>query len=130
MNYSRQREAILNCLQGRYDHPSADMVFDSVKNEFPNISLGTVYRNLTLLCDTGDIIKVTSVNGVDRFDFNTTPHCHFICSKCTKVQDVDASMDEIINRDELVKVPGSIERTEVMVYGLCQECRENSLAID
>lgn len=130
MNYSRQRDAIFKCLQGRYDHPTADMVFDSVKKDFPNISLGTVYRNLTLLCETGDIVKITSVKGIDRFDFNTSPHCHFICKNCTKVSDIPTDMNVIINREELAKAPGSVERTELLVYGLCPDCNENRIAID
>jgi len=130
MNYSRQREAILNCLAKRYDHPTADMVFESVKQEFPKVSLGTVYRNLTLLCETGDIVKIATVKGFDRFDYNTKPHCHFICSECTKVSDVSADMDKVINRNELMDIPGIIDRTDLLVYGLCHECSENRTPSD
>ena len=101
MNYSRQREAIISCLANRKDHPTADMVFESVRQEFPKISLGTVYRNLTLLCETGDIMKVATVKGFDRFDYTTKPHCHFICSECSQVTDVEADMESLINKKEL-----------------------------
>lgn len=125
MNYSRQREAILNCLANRWDHPTADMVFEAVKMEFPKISLGTVYRNLTLLCENGNAVKIATVKGFDRFDFNTKPHCHFICTECTSVSDVAASMDELVNTQKLKNIPGIIDRTELIVYGLCNQCSEN-----
>ena len=125
MNYSRQREAILSCLPNRKDHPTADMVFESVRQEFPKISLGTVYRNLTLLCETGDIMKVATVKGFDRFDYTTKPHCHFICSECSQVTDVEADMESLINKKELKNIPGIIDRTDILVYGLCHECSDN-----
>ncbi|MCQ2585635.1 MAG: transcriptional repressor [Treponema sp.] len=125
MNYSRQREAILSCLAKRCDHPTADMVFESVRQDFPKISLGTVYRNLTLLCETGDIMKVATVKGFDRFDYITKPHCHFICSECTRVTDVEADMENLINKKELKNIPGIIDRTDILVYGLCHECSDN-----
>lgn len=125
MNYSRQREAILNCLKGRFDHPTADMVFETVRQEFPKISLGTVYRNLTLLCETGDIVKIATVKGFDRFDYITKPHGHFICTECTQVCDIDSDMDQLINKQELKNIPGIIDRTELMVYGICTQCSES-----
>ena len=64
---SRQREAIRQCLTGRYDHPTAETVYMSIKDEFPNISLGTVYRNLSLLSDLGEVQKITVSGGPDRF---------------------------------------------------------------
>ena len=125
MNYSRQKEAIISCLANRKDHPTADMVFESVRQEFPKISLGTVYRNLTLLCETGDIMKVATVKGFDRFDYTTKPHCHFICSECSQVTDVEADMESLINKKELKNIPGIIDRTDILVYGLCHECSDN-----
>lgn len=122
MNYSRQREAILTCLRNRYDHPSAEMVYESVRQEFQNVSLGTVYRNLTLLCETGDIVKVTSVDGHDRFDFNTLPHCHFVCRKCSSASDIPADMKKTVCMDELSDMPGNVERTVLLFYGICNSC--------
>ena len=70
---SRQREAIRQCLTGRYDHPTAETVYMSIKDEFPNISLGTVYRNLSLLSDLGaDSKKLLSVEA--RTDLTETRH--------------------------------------------------------
>ena len=69
---SRQREAIRQCLTGRYDHPTAETVYMSIKDEFPNISLGTVYRNLSLLSDLGEVQKILSVEA--RTDLTETRH--------------------------------------------------------
>lgn len=60
LKYSRQRESIKVCLQGRKDHPTADMLYTDVRKEFPNISLGTVYRNLSLLSELGEIKRLTT----------------------------------------------------------------------
>ena len=74
LKYSRQREVIKECLINRYDHPTADMVYMDVRETFPNISLGTVYRNLQLLTDLGEIQKLNVGDGVDHFDAKTFPH--------------------------------------------------------
>ena len=87
LKYSRQRESIKRFLLSRYDHPTADTVYLHVKEEFPNISLGTVYRNLALLTDLGEIIKITT-DGADRFDGHVDPHSHFICRKCHSLFDI------------------------------------------
>lgn len=80
MKYSRQRAAILSFLQSRRDHPTAETVYTSVKEAFPNISLGTVYRNLNQLAEAGMIAKHSfGVLNIDHFDFNTSPHYHFVC---------------------------------------------------
>ena len=77
---SRQREAIQQCLMGRRDHPTAETVYLSIKDEFPNISLGTVYRNLSLLSDLGEVQKITVSGGPDRFDADVSQHYHFLCT--------------------------------------------------
>lgn len=92
LRYSRQREAIKNFLMTRRDHPTADVVYQSVRNEFPNISLGTVYRNLTLLAQLGEISRLRFDDGVDHFDYDTSPHCHFICRECGSVLDMETDI--------------------------------------
>ena len=73
LKYSRQRESIKEFLTGRTDHPTADFVYENMKQIYPNISLGTVYRNLSLLADLGEIQKLSSFGGADRFDARTVP---------------------------------------------------------
>ena len=77
MKFSRQRAAILSFLQSRKDHPSAELVYAYVKKDYPRISLGTVYRNLNQLAEAGVISKLQ----FDHFDYDTSPHQHFVCTK-------------------------------------------------
>ena len=86
MKYSRQRESIKNFLSTRKDHPTADAVYMNIRKEYPNISLGTVYRNLSLLASVGEIQKISCGDGVDHFDPNADPHYHFVCRDCGAVK--------------------------------------------
>lgn len=88
MKNSRQRNAILQCVISHHDHPTADIIYQELREDFPNISLGTVYRNLALLTSLGRITKIACENHADRFDGNTTPHAHFVCKTCGSLQDV------------------------------------------
>ena len=87
LKYSRQREAILDNLKSRVDHPTADMLFQSLRKDDPKISLGTVYRNLGLLTEIGKIKKISDMNGIERYDYNTTDHYHFACLSLTVLED-------------------------------------------
>ena len=82
MNYSRQREEIVHFLKTRKDHPTAEVVYENVRMVYPKISLGTVYRNLTLLSETGEILRLRLGDGVDHFDADTSEHYHVICNSC------------------------------------------------
>ena len=73
MKNSRQRNAILECVMRHHDHPTADIIYQELRESFPNISLGTVYRNLSLLTSLGKIMKITCENHADRFDGQTKP---------------------------------------------------------
>lgn len=122
LKYSRQREAIKEFLISRTDHPTADTVYTKLREKFPNISLGTVYRNLSLLTDMGEIIKITTGNGADRFDGRITPHNHFICRKCHNVSDLDMeSIDSILDVARK-SFPGKIDSYVTNFYGICGDC--------
>ena len=110
---SRQREAIRQCLTGRYDHPTAETVYMSIKDEFPNISLGTVYRNLSLLSDLGEVQKITVSGGPDRFDGNPAPHYHFSCRECGCVMDLDMPSQEQLNQIAAEQFDGTIENHSI-----------------
>ena len=88
MKNSRQRNAILECVMRHHDHPTADIIYQELRESFPNISLGTVYRNLSLLTSLGKIMKITCENHADRFDGQTKPHAHFECKSCGCLQDI------------------------------------------
>ena len=84
----RKRNAILSCLQQTDTHPTAEMVHEMLHEEHPDISLATVYRNLSLFKNQGKIQSLGTVNGKERFDANTDPHVHFICTGCDAVLDL------------------------------------------
>ena len=122
LKYSRQRECIKEYLNASCEHPTADTVYLSVKQEFPNISLGTVYRNLNLLADLGEAVKITAPNGGVHFDGRTEPQYHFHCNKCGRV--IDLQLDELncINKAAGENFNGIIENHSMMFYGTCGDC--------
>lgn len=126
LKYSRQRESIIECLRSRNDHPTADMIYMAVRETYPKISLGTVYRNLSLLVEQGKISRLSCGEGWDRYDAITSPHYHFHCTKCGKVSDLELSpMDHI---DVLAGhgFDGRIEGHFAYFYGVCEQClKEN-----
>lgn len=126
IKYSRQRESIKQFLCTRYDHPTAETVYLNVKKEFPNISLGTVYRNLSLLAELGEIQKISTGTGPDRFDGNPAPHYHFFCNQCGSV--IDLEMEEInhINIIAGSQFDGKIDGHITYFYGTCKDCMEKN----
>ena len=125
MKYSRQRAAILSFLQSRRDHPTAEFVYSSVKEEFPNISLGTVYRNLNQLAEAGMIAKLSfGVLGIDHFDHNTSPHYHFVCSCCNAVIDLPMAQYDFssIDAEAAKNFDGQIQGHKLYFCGICRKC--------
>ncbi len=128
LKYSRQRESIKNYLALTHDHPTADTVYMHVREEFPNISLGTVYRNLNLLTDLGEAVKITVPDGGDRFDGNTQPHNHFVCTCCKRIMDLNMDMSSILelNNTASKDFDGIIESSTTTFYGKCSNCIKKS----
>lgn len=123
IKYSRQRAAIIDFLSTRKDHPTAETVHASVREAFPNISLGTVYRNLSLLAELGEIQKLSVSDGPDRFDYIAAPHCHFYCRACDSMIDIDLCIDDLeVRANEAFA--GRIERSSVQFTGLCPDCKK------
>ncbi len=120
LKYSRQREAIKAYLCKRKDHPTADMIYTGLREKYPNISLGTVYRNLSLLISLGEIRKINS-EGADRYDGQMAPHSHFICKNCGSVQDVMFQAEDSLGRDACREI-GIVEECQVEFYGFCKKC--------
>lgn len=123
LKYSRQREAIKNFLAGRCDHPTAETVYTGIKDNFPNISLGTVYRNLALLAEIGEIQKLSTGLGPDRFDGRPEPHYHFICKECGSVLDLTVDSLDHINVLAGQDFEGEIEGHLTYFFGKCPKCR-------
>ena len=122
----RKRNAILAYLRQTDTHPSAEMVFNHLKTEYPDLSLGTVYRNLTLFKEQGQIISIGTVNGVERFDGNTMPHVHFVCTDCTAVADLpQIEVPEELNKKVTQETGGQIQVCELTFVGRCSRCINN-----
>ena len=128
LKYSRQRESIKHYLMSTREHPTADTVYMHVKKDFPNISLGTVYRNLNLLTDIGEAIKISTPDGGDRFDGRVEPHNHFLCTKCGRLLDLDLDMHSIeeANRMAAENFDGIITSSSTLFYGECSDCIKKS----
>lgn len=128
LKYSRQRECIRHFLTGTTEHPTADTVYMHVKKEFPNISLGTVYRNLNLLTEIGQAIKISAPDGADRFDGRVEPHNHFLCTDCGRLLDLNLDMESVeeIKRKAGENFDGMIETSSILFYGKCSDCINKS----
>ncbi len=119
--YSRQREALLKELYSRCDHPTADAIYLSLREKIPNISLGTVYRNLSRLADSGKIQQLF-VDGPDHFDGDIKEHSHFFCKKCATVFDV--TIPTAVELEDLIKeeIADSVDKQVIQFYGVCKKC--------
>ena len=122
MHYSKQREAIRSYLKEQVNHPTAEVVYDALKKSMPNISLGTVYRNLTVLSDIGEINRIRLGDGAEHFDGITAPHYHFICNKCGRIIDLNIKSLEHINSLASIDFEGEIDGHFTYFYGLCPDC--------
>lgn len=124
--YSRQRESIREMLMSRKDHPTADAVYADIRKIYPNISLGTVYRNLSLLTELGEIKKLSVGDGSEHYDADTTPHNHFVCRCCSAVIDLEMEDISSIVEKAAKNFDGEIEECSVNFYGVCGTCKAKS----
>lgn len=115
--------AILNTLQETTVHPTADWVYARLKPRYPDLSLGTVYRNLKKFCETGKAVSVGVINGQEHFDARVEPHAHLVCKRCGAVLDIP---EEFFRRDELEKLSARfhirLESARVVFEGACPQC--------
>ena len=119
----KKRDAILACLRSTNEHPSADWIYAKLKPEYPDISLGTVYRNLTLFKEQGLITSLGTVSGVERFDANTDPHVHFICNSCDAVMDLpQMTVPQELCRQAAQGTGGQVASCQLTFTGTCSQC--------
>ena len=119
--YSRQRETIREALMSVTSHPTASEIYDMVRETIPNISLGTVYRNLSGLADEGEILRISTGEGIERFDATTDDHSHLVCYSCGRVSDIDLDTDGLDLAAETAS-GARIDRHSLIFYGTCAEC--------
>ena len=119
----RKRNAILDYLRHTDTHPSAEMVYAHLKPEYPDLSLGTVYRNLSMFKSKGEITSIGTVGGVERFDGNAAPHVHFICTDCESVTDLPRiAVPEVLNQEVSAQTGGQISMCQLTFVGQCKNC--------
>ena len=118
-----KRSAILACLKGTKAHPSADTVYQMLQETRPDISLATVYRNLALFKQQGTIQSLGTVNGIERFDYNTAPHVHFICTQCQSVIDLpELTAPSALQAQVEAITGGTVSQCQLSFTGICQSC--------
>lgn len=124
IRYSKKREAILEAIRATDTHPTADWVYQTLKPTHPDLSLGTVYRNLSFFREQGTVRCVGVVKGQERFDANTKPHSHFVCDCCGAVIDlhkipVDSALDRRVSEEYGL----AVESHELVFHGICTQCQ-------
>ena len=120
--YSRQRELIYRTVMENRVHPTADFVYNSLKKELPNLSLGTVYRNLQQLAESGQILRLHIPDQPDRFDGDISPHYHSICSVCGKVDDVQVEYFKEIDIVVQQKLNVTVCSHDTIFKIICEKC--------
>lgn len=125
IRYSKQRETIYKILKNDYSHPSVDEIYHQVRKVIPDISLGTVYRNLIFLAEQNRIISF-KVNDKAHYDARITPHFHFICQECGEISDIEINkniIDNIVN--DIEKKSGhKLNDIQIIINGTCAKCIE------
>jgi Fur family transcriptional regulator, peroxide stress response regulator len=122
---SRQREKILNLLRSTDTHPTASWIYDELKKDFTNLSMGTVYRNINILLDQNMIRKIEAGSSFDRFDGKTENHYHFICQQCGCISDLPLKELPELNKLVNENTPYQTDMHRLDFYGVCPECNKN-----
>ena len=118
---TRQKAVIYDILCSTDSHPTADWIYEQARQRIPEISLGTVYRNLQVLREENKILELNYGKGQSRFDGNPNPHYHFVCEKCGKIYDF-AQDGPHINEEVLSYAPGMVKSYRLECYGICRDC--------
>jgi Fur family transcriptional regulator, peroxide stress response regulator len=120
---SLQRDTILRVVRNTTVHPGADWVYEQVRKEIPSVSMGTVYRNLKLLAQAGEIKELDIPGSLSRFDGNISNHYHIRCEKCRRIFDLDEEIKITIERGIAGKSGFKIKRHYLEFIGVCSECQ-------
>jgi len=128
--YSKKRKAILELIRSSKTHPPAHWVYEQLKPQFPDLSQGTVYRNIKILLEEGELASAGVINGVEHFDGVTLPHSHAVCKRCGMIVDLPAIKDEIY-ADFPTIIPGfTIDIQNAVFYGFCEGCKSRTCSMD
>ncbi len=119
-----QRLAVMGALRSRRDHPTADHIYQEVRQQLPAISFNTVYKTLEVLCQKGMVIKVNPLHAVARYDGVTGQHAHLICRQCHQIVDLDWEASEVPTLPALELHGFQIEHPSLTFWGLCPGCQQ------
>jgi Fur family peroxide stress response transcriptional regulator len=122
-NRSKQRDAIVRVLRNTTSHPTAERVYEQVKKELPGVGLATIYRNLRLLSEAGEIAEIATKAGTNHFDGNAEQHYHFRCDRCGSIHDLDEPVDKAIEDRVATKTGFIVTGHYVELGGLCLSCQ-------
>ena len=121
---TRQRDAILNILRHTDSHPTADWVYEQARKIIPNISKGTVYRNLNLLKEAGEISELNLSGTMSRFEGRPENHYHFRCERCGRVFDLDQPVNKDLDNEVATKTGFEVSYHQLEFRGLCHDCQQ------
>lgn len=130
MGMTKQRETVMGVVYDCKDHPTAEKIYELAQKRLPNIGLGTVYRNLNILCDEGAVLRIHTPGDADHFDFNTMRHDHFYCTHCGQVFDIDLPPISPECFEQSVKNGATIKSYHLIVEGQCAQCSKKLSAND
>ena len=124
VRHSRQRAAILAELAARTDHPTAETIYHKLKADWPGLSLGTVYRNLSQLCEAGLAQRLSGM-GADHFDGNAAEHLHIICRHCGSMADIHMPIPDALQalrQQAAAYFDGEVTGCQLQFSGVCDIC--------
>ncbi len=120
--YSKQRETILKILHATKLHPTASVIYEKARESIPNISLGTVYRNLSELSAGGEILSFKAADGSEHYDATATPHPHLCCTGCNQVLDLEIPFATDFVKQSEAATGAKITNHHIIFYGKCAKC--------
>ena len=117
-----QKELVLSDVMNRYDHPTAQMVFESLVFNNPEIGIASVYRNLNSQVENGKLTTIITKDNITHYDYNRDDHCHLVCTKCHEITDTPTT--NFIDLDYLQEKYGfEVDKQNVILYGVCKKCK-------
>src|ERR1041384_1678615 len=123
-NLTRQREAVLQVIRSREDHPTANEIFQAARQNLPTISYAPVYNSLRFLKEAGLVHEIKFGDGASRYDRETGRHDHAICSECGKLVDFDLPEAAELMQAAARKSKFQAASVHLTLRGVCPDCRE------
>lgn len=120
---TKQKRVILDVLRSTKSHPPADWIYIQARKVLPNLSLGTVYRNLNILRGMGEILELNYGSTLSRYDGNPENHYHFVCEECGEVSDLDIDVKRELDEQAGRVLGVEVKHHRLEFYGICRNCK-------